>query len=34
MDPRTKELANKLIHYSTHLEKGERIHIEIYGQDD
>ena len=25
MDPRTKELAHKLIHYSTHLEKGERI---------
>ena len=33
MDPRTKELAHKLIHYSTHLEKGERILIEISGQD-
>lgn len=33
MDPRTKELAHKLIGYSTHLEKGERILIEISGQD-
>ena len=33
MDPRTQTLAHKLIHYSTHLEAGERILIDIGGQD-
>lgn len=33
MDPRTKTLAHKLIHYSTRLQKGERILIEIAGRD-
>lgn len=33
MDPRITTLAHKLIHYSTHLEKGERVLIDINGQD-
>lgn len=33
MDSRTLTLAQKLIRYSTHLEKGERILIDINGQD-